>query len=172
MTLRLESPRDTMSDGRPSGVLQFGEFMLDVAAYELRRRGRPIRLWARSADPARAKFDAVFRNFLAYVDTFILHFCTRRYLCRPAERYHITDFSKGAMLVDRAGLARLQRYDRWYSLLQEEIDLVATPHAGIVAVGNVGAEHLARQGFPRPVTRVIHYSGLGGTEAHSELDDA
>ena len=118
--------------------------------------------WARSADQARSKVDAGFRNFLASIDTVILHFCIRRYLCRLAERYHITDFSKGAMLVDRAGLARVQRYDRWYPLLQEEIDLVATPRAGIVAVGNTVAEQLARQGFARPFTKVIHYSGLAG----------
>lgn len=115
--------------------------------------------WARSADLARSRVEAGFRNFLASIDTMILHFCVRRYLCGPAERYHITDLSKGAMLVDRAGLVRVQRYDRWYELLQEEIDIVATPDAGIVAVGNVVSEHLERRGFRRPFTRVIHYSG-------------
>jgi hypothetical protein len=115
--------------------------------------------WARSADHARARVEAGFRNFLASVETSILHFCVRRYLCRPGQRYHITDLSKGAMLVDRAGLARVQRYDRWYALLQQEIDLCTTPEAGIVAVGNAVEEHLKRRGFPRPFTRVIHYSG-------------
>ncbi|MEO7189900.1 MAG: hypothetical protein ABI051_02475 [Vicinamibacterales bacterium] len=118
--------------------------------------------WARSADQARSKVDAGFRNFLSSIDTAILHFCIRRYLCGPAERYHITDLSKGAMLVERAGRARVQRYDRWYPLLKEEIDLVATPGADIVAVGNVVAGYLSRQGFPRPFTRIIHYSGLAG----------
>jgi hypothetical protein len=78
--------------------------------------------WAQSADHARSRVEAGFRNFLFSIEDFILHFCVRRYLCGPAERYHMTDFSKGAMLVDRAGLARIQRYDRWYALLQEEID--------------------------------------------------
>lgn len=123
--------------------------------------------WARSADQARSKVEAGFRNFLFSVEDFILHFCTRRYLCGPGERYHITDLSKGAMLVDRAGLARVQRYDRWYALLQEEIDLVATPNAGIVAVGNVAFQHLKRRRFPRPFKRVIHYSGQAG-RARSE----
>lgn len=63
------------------------------------------------------------------------------------------------MLVNRAGPARIQRYDRWYALLQEEIDLCATRTAGIVAVGNVVAQQLERRGFQRPFTRVIHYSG-------------
>lgn len=62
------------------------------------------------------------------------------------------------MLVNRAALARVERYDRWYALLQQEIDLCANPRAGIVAVGKHVAEHLARRGFRRPFTRVIHYS--------------
>ena len=115
--------------------------------------------WARSAEEARSKVEAGFRNFLFSIEDFILHYCIRRYLCGPAERYHITDLSKGAMLVDRAGLARGERYDRWYALLQEEIDLLATPNVGIVAVGNVVSRNLERRGFPRPVIRGIHYSG-------------
>jgi hypothetical protein len=47
-------------------------------------------------------------------------------------------------------------------LLQEEIDLCATPSAGIVAVGNVVSQHLARRGFRAPFTRVIHYSSQAG----------
>jgi len=116
--------------------------------------------WARSADQARIKVEAGFRNFLFSIEDFLLHFCVRRYLCAPAQRYHITDFSKGAMLVDRAELARTQRYDRWYASLLEEIDLVATPDAAIIAVGNVVFRHLERRGFRRPLARVIHYSGL------------
>jgi hypothetical protein len=86
--------------------------------------------WARSADEASSKVKAGFRNFVSSIEDFILHFSIRRYLCGPEQRYHITDLSKGAMLVDRAGLARVQRYDRWYALLQEEIELVAAPSAG------------------------------------------
>src|SRR5262249_42430620 len=58
--------------------------------------------------------------------------------------------------------SRRMRDDRWYELLHEEIDIVATPSAGIVAVGNVVAEHLERRRFRRPFTRVIHYSGQAG----------
>ena len=74
--------------------------------------------WARPADQARAKVRSGFRNFLPSDEVAILHFCIRRYLCRAAERYHVTDVSKGAMLVDRAGLARVQRYERWHKLLE------------------------------------------------------
>jgi hypothetical protein len=118
--------------------------------------------WARSSDEAKSKVKAGFRNFLPSDETAILHFSIRRYLCTPAQRYHITDLSKGAMLVDRAGLARSQRYDRWYSLLQDEIDLVTNPHARIIAVGNAVSEHLERRGFRRPFTRIMHYSGQAG----------
>lgn len=123
--------------------------------------------WAPSEDQARqarSKVESGFRNFLPSDEVSILHFCIRRYLCGPAERYHITDFSKGAMLVARARLARVQRYERWYKLLQKEIDLVAAPNARIVAVGNVVSQHLKRQGFQRqrPFTRVIHYSRRAG----------
>ncbi len=118
--------------------------------------------WASSLDDARQKVESGFRNFLAHVDTMILHFSIRRYLCKPTDRYHITDFSKGAMLVERAGQARAERYERWYGLLRDEIDLVAKPDAGIVAVGKDVSRHLKRQGFERPFTQVIHYSGLAG----------
>jgi len=118
--------------------------------------------WARSAAEAESRVNAGFRNFLPSDETAVLHFCIRRYLCRPEQRYHITDLSKGAMLVKRAGLARKERYDRWYDLLQEEIDLVATPNARIVAVGKAVSQHLVQRGFPRPFAPVIHYSGQAG----------
>src|SRR4051812_17984325 len=52
--------------------------------------------WARgSADYARSRVEAGFRNFLYSTEDFILHFCVRRYLCGTSERYHVTDFSKG-----------------------------------------------------------------------------
>ncbi len=125
--------------------------------------------WARSAEEAKSKVDAGFRNFLSSMEDFILHFCIRRYLCESTQRYHITDFSKGAMLVKRAGLARIQRYDRWYAVLQEEINLVATSDAAIVAVGNVVFQHLMRRGFQRPFTQIIHYSGQAGRARSREI---
>src|SRR5262245_42288303 len=36
--------------------------------------------WARSADEARSKVEAGFRNFISSMEDFILHFCARRYL--------------------------------------------------------------------------------------------
>jgi len=111
---------------------------------------------------ARANFEAGFRNFVNSIEDFLLHFSIRRYLCKPNERYHITDWSKGAMSVERAGVDRTQRYDRWYPLLVEEVDLVVLPDARVFAVGKEVDRHLARREFPRHVTSLIHYSPLAG----------
>jgi len=104
--------------------------------------------------------EAGFRNFVNSIDDFLLHFSIRRYLCKPNERYHITDWSKGAIPTRLAGADRGQRYDRWYPLLVEEVDLVASPGARIFAVGKQVAWHLDRHAFPRPITQVMHYSPL------------
>ena len=118
--------------------------------------------WARTADHARSRVEKGFRNFLFSIEDFILHFCVRRYLCESEERYHITDLSKGAMLGNRAGLARIPRYDSWYPLLLEELDLCATASAGIIAVGKVVSQYLKRPDFRRSFTPVIHYSSQAG----------
>jgi len=114
--------------------------------------------WARSADLARSTVEAGFRNFLPSDEVAILHFCIRRYLCSAGEQYHMTDFSKGAMLVERAAPERTKRYERWYPLLLEEIELVSNPTATIVAVGAAVFDQLTRQGFRKPFARIMHYS--------------
>lgn len=91
--------------------------------------------WAHNAAEAKSKVKAGFRNFLFSIEDFILHFCARHYLCSNLENYYMTDLSKGAMLVQHASLDRPDRYDRWYSLLEEELELVALPSACFVAVG-------------------------------------
>ena len=65
--------------------------------------------WAKSPAEAKSKIKAGFRNFLSSLEDFVVHFCARRYLCEAEERYHITDLAKGAMLVDHAGRARIER---------------------------------------------------------------
>ena len=118
--------------------------------------------WARTADDARSRVEAGFRDFLFSIEDFILHVCVRRYLCEFEQRYYITDLSKGAMLIKRAGLARTRRYDRWYELLLEELHLCAAPSASIIAIGSLVEQHLERRRFPKPFTRVMHYSGQAG----------
>ena len=65
------------------------------------------------------------------------------------------------MLVKHAGVGRADRYDRWYALLEEEINLVAAPGARLIAVGKSVADHLRRRKFPKPSHKVIH-SPLAG----------
>lgn len=114
--------------------------------------------WAKNKDEAEHKLADGFRNFLAGYDPMILHFCIRRFLCKGDQRYHITDFSKGAMLVELASKARASRYKRWYPLLLEEISILAKANAQIFAVGKKVEDHLATLHYPQPVTRLLHYS--------------
>jgi len=115
-------------------------------------------LSGRQLDEVRSRVQAGSRNFLHSIEDFILHFSARRYLCGPGEHYHITDVSKGAMPTSQAGDGRQDRYDRWHALLQDEIDLIATPDANIFAVGKAVADHLDSRDFQRPFTRILHYS--------------
>ena len=152
------------------GLIQCNSFLPDcdpVCHRSHSRSGFTSRQLYRRGDPDAYPVQATLPNdrcrhlnFVSSIETIILHFCIQQYLCSPMQRYHITDLSKGAMLVQRAGVARTQRYDRWYGLLLEELDLVAPLGAGVFAVGNAVAEHLERRAFPRPFTKVIHYSGV------------
>jgi hypothetical protein len=82
--------------------------------------------WARNHSEAESRLEAGFRNFIDGYNTMILHFAVRNYLCKNNQRYHITDLSKGAMLVRHADADRIERYKNWYPLLIEEIELVAS----------------------------------------------
>jgi hypothetical protein len=117
--------------------------------------------WARSREEAAAKVKKGFRNFLPSDETSILHFSIRRYLCGPSERYHITDLSKGAMHVGRASEKRIDRWNRWYPLLQDEIKLVG-PNARIIAVGRQVSRFLLNRGDFGRLFDVTHYSSLAG----------
>lgn len=126
--------------------------------------------WARSKEMARARVASGFRNFLVGIEPMLLHYAVRRFLCKKGQRYHITDFSKGAMLCKHAGALRADRYDRWYTLLREEIDLLATPGARVIAVGKAVTDHLRRREFPREVTTVMHYSPLAARARSARLE--
>jgi hypothetical protein len=125
--------------------------------------------WARDPDKVRAATEAGFRNFVNSIEDFLLHFSIRRYLCKANERYYITDWSKGAMPVKGAGVDRARRYDKWYPLLVEEVDLIAASDARVFAVGREVEWHLARLAFPRHITLVIHYSPLAGAARASGI---
>ena len=109
-----------------------------------------------------ANIDSI-KNFAVSVEDFILHFCAKEYLCKgECERtYHITDLSKGAMLVSDASSSpalRYERYKRWYPLLCEEIKLVARPNAPIIPVGYVVRDFLAVQKMAHLEDEILHYS--------------
>src|SRR3990172_6670744 len=126
--------------------------------------------WARSVEEARVRVASGFRNFLAGIEPMLLHFSVRRFLCDNGQRYHITDFSKGAMHRERAVKDRTDRYDKWYALLREEIDLIAAPGASVIAVGKSVAEYLRRHEFDKKVTPVIHYSPLASRARTARLE--
>lgn len=115
--------------------------------------------WAKSPDDAENKLKAGFRNFLDGFNTMILHYAIRNFLCKNNQRYHITDLSKGAMLVKDADDNRIVRYRNWYPLLLDEMSLVASASVRVFAVGTHVANFLERQNFPLEYTQLIHYSG-------------
>ena len=109
-----------------------------------------------------ANIDSI-KNFAVSVEDFILHFCAKEYLCKgECERtYHLTDLSKGAMLVSDASSSpalRYERYKRWYPLLCEEIKLVARPNAPIIPVGYVVRDFLTVQKMSDLKDEILHYS--------------
>jgi hypothetical protein len=115
--------------------------------------------WAKSPDEAESKLKAGFRNFLDGFNTMILHYAIRNFLCKNNQKYHITDLSKGAMLVKDADDNRMARYRNWYPLLLDEMNLVASTSVRVFAVGTHVANFLERQNFPFEYTQLIHYSG-------------
>ena len=102
------------------------------------------------------------KNFAVSIEDFILHFCANEYLCKRERTYHITDLSKGAMLVSDASISpalRYKRYKRWYPLLCEEIELMAGPDVVVIAIGTPVERFLMKQQFPGQLAgRILHYS--------------
>ena len=123
-----------------------------------------------SANEVRYRVSAGARNFLSSLEDFILHFSIRRYLCKPGQRYHITDVSKGAMPVKGAAKDRERRYCRWYPLLLEEIDLVANADARVFAVGKAVSDLLGQHPFGRPYTHILHYSPQAARARNAAID--
>src|SRR6476620_10383358 len=62
--------------------------------------------WSRTPAEARQRVAAGFRNFMWSLQDFIHHYAARRFLCSLGETYHITDVSKGAMMVSKARIDR------------------------------------------------------------------
>ena len=105
-----------------------------------------------------------FKNFIWSSNDAVLHFCAYKYLCSESMNYYITDISKGAMTSDDARKEKTQRYKRWRSLLEDEIDLVSeNQQTRIVAIGTGGYPSRIiegkRAGMGKTVScKILHYS--------------
>ena len=90
-----------------------------------------------------------------------------RFLRDGRETYYMTDVSKGAMLVKRAGISRKQRFEDWYPLLRKEICIVGKPDTTIVAIGKE-VQELLKGKTDRTVNRVLHYSPVANAHRKRE----
>ena len=99
------------------------------------------------------------------------------YLCPAKETtYWLTDLSKGAMPPDMADLNRDERYEAWYPLLLEEIELIGKPNCRVIAIGRSVEDFLRMKNFgsdpKHSVCRVLHYSfqAAGAFKAYKKKD--
>ena len=122
--------------------------------------------WADSIEDAEKKIAGGFRNFDSPKDAkhrlALFRRSIERYLLRPDETYHLTDLSKGAMPTVVANLDRERRWEEWYPLLLEEIEIVGKPGASVIAIGTKVQQFLLKRGLSkktaRPLYSVPHYS--------------
>ena len=110
-------------------------------------------------EKARERIESGFRNFAWSAEDFILHFCAEKYLCQDEATYYITDCAKGAMLGDNAAKDRANRWQRWYQLLHEELQLVAQSNAPVIAIGKEVHSFLGWQMLPNVAGWIPHFSG-------------
>jgi hypothetical protein len=117
-----------------------------------------------------------FKNFALTIEDFIVHSCVRNYLCSKSEKYYITDLSKGAMLTDKAVNGRNIRYQTWYNLLIDEIDLVTKKEAKIIAIGKSVNDFLIEGQFQLKTGRkqyfIPHYSSQASWYWDKVITDA
>ena len=102
------------------------------------------------------------KNFSGSVEDFLLHHSIRDYLCRGSESYYLMDLSKGSMPIKKADTDRWERYEQWYPLLEQEIELVAKPCTPIIPIGNYVGDFLKKQEMKNLQDRLLHYSQSAG----------
>ena len=103
--------------------------------------------------PEELRFERM--NFLFSEEDFILHYCAFHYLCKGEYKYYVTDISKGAMLTKNAGAQRTARYQRWLSLLKQEIQILGNPIN--ISIGKAPAEFLQKNNVEIEDS-IMHYS--------------
>ena len=124
--------------------------------------------WAPTPEAASKRIAEGFRNFIYSLDDCILHYCASEYLCGEGQRYFVTDVSKGAMLVNRAGKERAERYNRWHHLLTDELDLLLRPSGRVIAVGSAVANHFQDHCL-RDFSTIMHYSRLAAAGRNAAI---
>ena len=106
-----------------------------------------------------AKPRQVARNFSWSVEDFILHYSIRKWLCRDGHSYHLTDLAKGGMMTKLADKDRRLRYERWYPLLKEELQLLnKRQQTRIISIGKEVSDFLQKKSLCDSVERILHYS--------------
>lgn len=123
--------------------------------------------WADNIEDAENKIAKGFRNGAPARFTRSIE----RFLCQPGETYHLTDMSKGAMLVKVADLDRERRYREWYPLLLQEIEIVGKSCAPIIAIGREVEEFLKKRDLKgRTLYTIPHYSFNASASIKREAD--
>ena len=102
-------------------------------------------------------------NFAYSFEDYIVHYTVEKYLCAEGEGYYLTDLAKGWMPVKCAERDRTERWEEWFPLLKQELQLVANRQASIVAVGRDVEKFLIKKmnDLPKGLTlrsRILHYS--------------
>lgn len=111
--------------------------------------------------PGKGRVDpsGIPKNFSWSVEDFIFHYCVRNYLCQDRQTYHLTDLAKGSMTTFLANKQRRHRYERWYPLLEKELQLLGKPEGTrLIAIGKVVADFLNSKFSSQKIERVLHYT--------------
>lgn len=109
-------------------------------------------------DPATCEWiDSKSKNFAFSIEDFILHFCIREYLCQGGKTYHLTDLAKGQMSVRQAKQRQRKRWERWYPLLQRELQLVAKRDALVISIGRDVERFLTDNELPNYIGSIVHF---------------
>ena len=100
-------------------------------------------------------------NLMISMGDLILNYGAHRHLCRPGERYYLTDLGKCAVPPHEAkGRTLHEEFTAWYPMLLDELALVAKPGATVIPIGSAAGAFLhAQPGFPyRLTTSILHWS--------------
>ena len=134
--------------------------------------------WAIDLQDAQRQIDEEdFKNLETSPDDknsalFLFRHSIQRYLCGGGETYLLTDLAKGAMTVAGAAADRHKRYEAWYPLLLEELELVGKPGSPVIAVGRTVENFLKKKGLEktsgRQLHHVLHYSPVASRYRKTE----